>query len=257
MPTMMQARRGMLGLAVVLCAWLGAYERGGVGRAYAGSKRPDVISVGDEAPDFTLKNQNGEEVRLSQLRGNGKAVLAFYVFAFSGGCTSELTAFQENLAKLAASGATVLGVSLDSPYANKVFADSNGITFPLLSDPGGEVARAYGIYDEKHKIARRTTYLIDEGGKVVKVQQDKEALDPTAVVDACTIGAPETRLDALPPELGASSNPKEEPSRMIGIGDVAPDFTLKDQNRQAVTLSQFRGQKKVVLAFYVYAFTGG
>jgi peroxiredoxin len=248
--------RGIIGLAIALCVWQGTHKLG-VSRACAGSKRPDVVSVGDKAPDFTLKNQHGEEVRLSQLRGKGKAVLAFYVYAFSGGCTNELTVFQENLAKLAASGATVLGVSMDSPHANKVFAETNGITFPLLSDPKGEVAREYGIYDEKHHTARRTTYLIDEKGEVVKVQQDKEALDPTAVVDACTIGAPSSLLETTPPDHGTSPTTKEGTSHMIGIGDVAPDFTLKDQNKQAVTFSQFRGQKKVVLAFYVYAFTGG
>jgi len=99
-----------------------------------------------------------------------------------------MTAFQQNLAKLEAAGAQVLGVSMDSPYANKAWADSLGITFPLLSDWGGDVTRAYGVYNDAEKAPRRTTFLIDETGKVISMQQGKEAVDPTAVIEACTIG---------------------------------------------------------------------
>lgn len=80
---------------------------------------------------------------------------------------------------------------MDSPFANKAFAESIGVTFPLLSDWGGDVTRAYGVYNEKEKAARRVTYLIDKSGRVTSMQVDKEAVDPTAIVTRCTIGPAE------------------------------------------------------------------
>jgi peroxiredoxin len=102
-----------------------------------------------------------------------------------------MRSFQENLAKLEAADTQVLGVSMDSPFANKAFADQNGVTFPLLSDIGGKVSMDYGLYKEYDKFntkipaARRATYLIDTNGKVVDVQVDAEAVDPTKTVTMC------------------------------------------------------------------------
>ena len=99
--------------------------------------------------------------------------------------------FQQSLAKLEAADTQVLGVSMDNPYVNKAFAEQNGVTFPLLSDFGGTVSREYGIYKEYDKFnrkipaARRTTYLIDTNGKVVEMQVDADAVDPTKTVTAC------------------------------------------------------------------------
>ena len=93
--------------------------------------------------------------------------------------------FQQNLKKLEAADTQVLGVSMDSPFANKAFADSIGVTFPLLSDWGGEVTRQYGIYMEKYKAARRINFLIDKEGKIAEMQVDREAIDPSKLVAAC------------------------------------------------------------------------
>lgn len=99
--------------------------------------------------------------------------------------------FQQNLAKLEATDTQVLGVSMDSPFANKAFADQNGIAFPLLSDIGGNVIREYGIYKEYDKFntklpaARRATFVVDKAGKVVEMQVDAEAIDPTRTVTIC------------------------------------------------------------------------
>ncbi len=87
--------------------------------------------------------------------------------------------------KLEASNTQVLGVSMDSMFANKAFAEQIGVTFPLLSDWGGEVTKQYGIYNPKYKAARRVTYLIDPSGKVVEMKVDSEAIDPTQIVTAC------------------------------------------------------------------------
>lgn len=76
-------------------------------------------------------------------------------------------------------------MSVDSRFANKAFAEQIGVTFPLLSDWGGEVSRKYGVYNPDYKAARRVTYLIDKQGQVVDMQVDSEAIDPTRIVTVC------------------------------------------------------------------------
>ena len=93
--------------------------------------------------------------------------------------------FQQNLAKLEAADTQVLGVSMDSPFSNKAWAEKIGVTFPLLSDWGGDVTKEYGLYNPKYKAARRVNYVIDKNGKVVEMQLDSEAIDPSEVVEAC------------------------------------------------------------------------
>ena len=93
--------------------------------------------------------------------------------------------FQQNLKKLEAADTQVVGVSMDSAFANKAFADQIGVTFPLLSDWGGKVTREYGIYLEKYQAARRVNFLIDKDGKILEEQIDSEAVDPTKIVVAC------------------------------------------------------------------------
>src|SRR5262245_43299957 len=107
----------------------------------------------------------------------------------------ELKAFQDNLAKLEGADTQVLGVSVDSPFANHAFALQNGVTFPLLGDMDLKAIKAYGL-DKEIKVggvpvvtARRATFLIDKEGKVVEVQADSEAIDPTKIVDACELRA--------------------------------------------------------------------
>jgi glutaredoxin-dependent peroxiredoxin len=96
-----------------------------------------------------------------------------------------MKAFQKNLQKLEAADTQVLGVSMDSPFANKAFADSIGVTFPLLSDWGGDTTRQYGVYLDKYKAARRINFLIGKDGKILEEQLDSAAIDPTKIVDAC------------------------------------------------------------------------
>jgi len=93
--------------------------------------------------------------------------------------------FQQNLQKLEAADTQVLGVSMDSPFANKAFADQIGVTFPLLSDWGGETTHTYGVFVNKYKAARRVNFLIGKEGTILEVQLDREAIDPTKIVDAC------------------------------------------------------------------------
>jgi peroxiredoxin len=92
---------------------------------------------------------------------------------------------QQNLQKLDAADTQVLGVSMDSPFANKAFADQIEVTFPLLSDWGGEVTRQYGLYVDKYKAARRVNFLVGKDGKILEEQIDRDAIDPTKIVAAC------------------------------------------------------------------------
>jgi len=96
-----------------------------------------------------------------------------------------MQAFQQNLQKLEAADTQVLGVSMDSPFSNKAWAEKINVTFPLVSDWGGEVTRQYGLYDDKRKIGRRVNFLIDKDGKIAEIQLDNDAIDPTKIVDVC------------------------------------------------------------------------
>jgi peroxiredoxin len=93
--------------------------------------------------------------------------------------------FQANLKRLEATDTQVLGVSMDSPFANHAFAEQVGVSFPLLSDWGGDVTKKYGIYVDKYKAARRVNFLIGKDGRILEEQIDSAAIDPSKIVDAC------------------------------------------------------------------------
>ena len=126
------------------------------------------ISVGVPAPDFTLKDQNNQEVRLADFRGRKAVLLVFYPLAFSSRCHGELAELQENLPAYANDDVQVLTISVDSVYSHKVWALQEGFDFPLLADfwPHGEVARAYGVFNETRGFANRGTFLVDAAGTV-------------------------------------------------------------------------------------------
>ena len=126
------------------------------------------VEIGQMAPDFTLKNQHGEEVTLSDLRGKKNVVLVFYPMAFTGICTGELCEIRDNLNVYANDDAAVFGISCDTPASLRVFAEQEGIEFPLLSDfwPHGKVAQEYGSFLAERGIALRGTFVIDKDGIV-------------------------------------------------------------------------------------------
>jgi peroxiredoxin len=107
-----------------------------------------------------------------------------------------MKAFQANIDKLEGSDTQVLGVSVDSPFANHAFALQNGVTFPILGDMDSKAIEAYGLSKRvtiggvSVPTARRATFLIDKEGKVAEMQVDKDAVDPTKIVDACQIHRP-------------------------------------------------------------------
>lgn len=126
------------------------------------------IEVGAEAPDFTLKDQNGQEVQLSSFRGVKNVLLVFYPLAFTGTCQGELCSVRDNLNDFVNDAVQVLTVSVDSSPSHKVWAEREGYQFPLLADfwPHGAVAQAYGVFNEARGFANRGTFLIDKAGVV-------------------------------------------------------------------------------------------
>ena len=125
-------------------------------------------ATGDLAPDFTLPDQNGAPVSLSDFRGHKNVVLVFYPFAFSGICTGELCEIRDNLEGFVSDDVQVLTISCDHMFSQRAFADREGYFFPLLSDfwPHGDVARRYGIFQGSAGAACRGTFLVDRHGVI-------------------------------------------------------------------------------------------
>ena len=124
------------------------------------------LPLGAPAPDFTLRDQFGQDVTLSSFRGKKAVALVFYPFAFSGVCTGEMSGIRSRLADFMTFDTEVLAISCDPKFALRAFADADGLNFPLLSDfwPHGEVCRAYDVFDERSGSPRRSSYVIDKQG---------------------------------------------------------------------------------------------
>ena len=127
-----------------------------------------TLQIGDSAPDFTLQDQHGQEVRLSSYAGRKAVLVVFYPFAFTGVCTGELTGFRDRLGDFDTDTTTLVGISCDSLFTQRAFADRDAIFFPLLSDfwPHGAVASAYGVFDEAVGCALRSSYVVGRDGRI-------------------------------------------------------------------------------------------
>jgi mycoredoxin-dependent peroxiredoxin len=143
-----------------------------------------AVEVGQEAPDFTLRDQNREEVTLSSYRGQKSVLLVFFPFAFSGICTNELCQVRDELPSFEDDDVQVVGISCDPVFTLKSWATQEGYLFPLLSDfwPHGSVAQTYGVFNEVAGMANRGTFLIDRTGVVrfAEVNQPGEKRDQSA-----------------------------------------------------------------------------
>jgi peroxiredoxin len=127
-----------------------------------------AVEVGQQAPDFELKDQHGTPVRLSGFRGKKNVVLVFYPLAFSGVCSGELAAMRDDFPEASRDDVELLTVSVDSGYALRAWSDAEHFGFSLLSDfwPHGGTARSYGVFDENMGSATRGTFIIDKDGVV-------------------------------------------------------------------------------------------
>jgi peroxiredoxin (alkyl hydroperoxide reductase subunit C) len=137
-----------------------------------------MIEAGAAAPDFTLPDQDGDEVSLQDMAGQ-ISVLAFYPLDFSPVCTDQLNVYQEVLPDLEAKGAKLYGISVDSAFSHKAFQDHLGISIPLLADfhPKGEVSRAYGAYIEERGHNQRALVMIGPDLKVAWAHQSPSPLE--------------------------------------------------------------------------------
>ncbi len=130
-----------------------------------------VLAAGQTAPDFNLLDQSGTTVSLSEFRGQ-RVILFVYPAAMTPGCTTEACDFRDSLAPLQAAGYQVLGISPDAPEKQQRFAERDGLTYPLLSDPDHQLLQAYGAYGEKSMYGKivvgviRSTFIIDESGTI-------------------------------------------------------------------------------------------
>ncbi|WP_216893771.1 thioredoxin-dependent thiol peroxidase [Nocardia alni] len=138
------------------------------------------LSPGDAAPDFTLPDADGKPVSLADYRGR-KVIVYFYPAASTPGCTKEACDFRDNLSELDGAGIDVIGISPDKPAKLAKFRDNEALTFPLLSDPEREVLIAWGAYGEKTMYGKkiqgviRSTFLVDEQGKIALAQYNVRA----------------------------------------------------------------------------------
>ena len=147
-----------------------------------------MISAGEQAPDFTLPDQGGQEVSLSDFKGQ-RVLLVFYPLDFSPVCSDQLTLYRDIDPQLKEAGVTPLGISVDSAFAHKAFQDQLGIDTTLLADfePKGAVASAYGAYLDGAGHSNRSLVLIDAEGKVEWVHETSTPLDipgPNLILDA-------------------------------------------------------------------------
>lgn len=143
-----------------------------------------MVEVGQKAPDFTLYDTERKQRNLSEFLGN-KTVIAFFPGAFTGVCTKEACKFRDDLSKLQSLGAQIVGISVDSPFANKGFADTNKLNFPFLSDYDRKTIAQYGIELNNfaglpgYVVAKRSIFITDKDGIVrFKWITDNPAVEP-------------------------------------------------------------------------------
>jgi len=128
-----------------------------------------AVEIGQEAPDFELKDQSGETVKLSSFRGDKAVAIVFYPFTFTGVCEGELCSLRDDFSDFESAGVQVLAISCDSRHSQRVWSEQMGYQFPVLSDfwPHGAVAKAYGVFNDALGCANRATFVVGKDGNVV------------------------------------------------------------------------------------------
>lgn len=141
-----------------------------------------AVEVGQPAPDFTLKDQAGSDVSLSDYRGKQPVVLVFYPFTFTGVCQGELCEIRDDPSSFQDASAAVLALSCDTRHAQAQWSEQQGFTFPVLSDfwPHGAVAKAYGVFNDQLGCANRASFVIDRDGIVVAAFASANLATPRA-----------------------------------------------------------------------------
>jgi peroxiredoxin len=143
----------------------------------------ETIQVGQEAPDFTLRDEERKEVKLSELRGQ-PVMIAFYPLAFSPVCQGEMCSIRDEWGGFEQAGAKVLAISRDSVWSLKAWKEQQGFKHTLLSDMKGDVARVYGAWNEDLGLAERLTVVLDRNGKVTYVTRSASIPTPRDQMEA-------------------------------------------------------------------------
>ena len=141
-----------------------------------------AVAVGQPAPEFSLKDQAGNDVSLADYKGKQPVVIVFYPFTFTGVCQGELCEIRDDPSTFENAGAAGLAISCDTRHAQAQWAEQQGFTFPVLSDfwPHGAVAKEYGVFNEKLGCANRASFVIDKEGKVVETFESANLATPRA-----------------------------------------------------------------------------
>ena len=134
-----------------------------------GARAAETLKVGDPAPQFTMQGTDGKTYKLSDFKGKKPVVLAWFPKAFTPGCTAECKSMRSDGDQLRKYDVAYFTASTDEVEANKKFAESLGLDYPILSDPNREAARAYGVVTGDKKTANRTTFYIDKNGRIAAI----------------------------------------------------------------------------------------
>ena len=146
-----------------------------------------TLKVGDQAPDFTLADQAGQPVTLSEALKEGPVILAFFPKAFTPGCTKQNSNFRDKYAEVAQKGAQVFGISTDTEATQRKFKAEYKLPYALLSDPDGKVARQYSGTMPLLGVANRANFVIGQDGKIAKIVEGSDAIDPNAAIASCPL----------------------------------------------------------------------
>jgi peroxiredoxin Q/BCP len=145
------------------------------------------LKAGDQAPNFTLPDTEGKPVTLSKLLEQGPVILAFYPKAFTSGCTKQNSNFRDQYGEVEKKGAQVVGISTDDVATQKKFKAEYKLPYPLLADEGGKVASQYTGIMPVVGYASRSNVVIGQDGKVVKVVEGSDAIDPNGAIALCPL----------------------------------------------------------------------
>ena len=145
------------------------------------------LKVGDQAPDFTLPDQDGKPVSLAKALQAGPVILAFYPKAFTPGCTRQNSNFRDKYAEVEQKGAQVFGVSVDTVETQRKFKAEYKLPYSLLSDEGGKVAKQYSGTMPVVGVANRANFVIGQDGKIAQIIEGSDAIDPNAAIANCPL----------------------------------------------------------------------
>lgn len=229
--------------------------------------------IGNLAPAFTLKNQQGNRVSLKDFRGKASVLLYFYPRASTPGCTIQAAALRDAQEDFDKQNCVVLGVSPDEPEKLQRFTEKQSLNFDLLSDVDYLITQKYGAWGEKKSASGvkegllRTSFLISKDGRLQAVLEGFKVAEHHQLALDHLSGkliseAPKknvVKVKASKKNDGAKDKVKADIKLRVfpKLGNLAPDFSLLNQQGEVVSLKQFRGNKNIVLYFYPKAATPG